>query len=140
MNFDLFLIFKHFLNILNAPLSGLSWKTEIYVTEGIKKDQIGQRPLACLSCCPPFVNWIRDFFLRKKIYSWYKLEVAIFCKRVQNVWELKMFISIDVPLMFNKTDVKCAWISNTIDWEYSSNLSLMSISSYVVQSTKETGI
>ena len=32
-----------------------------------------------------------------------------------------------------------AWISNTIDWEYSSNLSLMSISSYVVRSTKETG-
>ena len=31
------------------------------------------------------------------------------------------------------------WISNTIDWEYSSNLSLMSISSYVVHSTKETG-
>ena len=56
-----------------------------------------------------------------------------------------MFISINVPLRFNKTDVKCilrrseAWISNTIDWEYSSNLSLMSISSYVVHSTKETG-
>ena len=50
-----------------------------------------------------------------------------------------MFISMDVPLRFNKTDVKCAWISNTIDWEYSSNLSLMSISSYVVHSTKETG-
>ena len=32
-----------------------------------------------------------------------------------------------------------AWISNTIDWEYSSNLSLMSILSYVVHSTKETG-
>ena len=32
-----------------------------------------------------------------------------------------------------------AWISNTIDWECSSNLSLMSISSYVVHSTKETG-
>ena len=32
-----------------------------------------------------------------------------------------------------------AWISNTIDWEYSSNLSLMSISSYVVRSTKKTG-
>ena len=31
------------------------------------------------------------------------------------------------------------WISNTVDWEYSSNLSLMSISSYVVHSTKETG-
>ena len=31
------------------------------------------------------------------------------------------------------------WISSTIDWEYSSNLSLMSISSYVVRSTKETG-
>ena len=48
-----------------------------------------------------------------------------------------MFISIDVALGFNKTDVK--WISSTIDWEYSSNLSLMSISSYVVRSTKETG-
>ena len=32
-----------------------------------------------------------------------------------------------------------AWISNTIDWEYSSELSLMSISSYGVHSTKETG-
>ena len=31
------------------------------------------------------------------------------------------------------------WISNTIDWEYSSHLSLMSFSSYVVQITKETG-
>ena len=31
------------------------------------------------------------------------------------------------------------WISGTIDWECSSNLSLMSISSYVVHSTKETG-
>ena len=29
-------------------------------------------------------------------------------------------------------------MSNIIDWEYSSNLSLMSISSYVVQGTKET--
>ena len=28
-----------------------------------------------------------------------------------------------------------AWISNTIDWEYSSNLSLMSISSYVEYET-----
>ena len=28
-----------------------------------------------------------------------------------------------------------AWISNTIDWEYSSNLSLMSISSYVEYKT-----
>ena len=61
-----------------------------------------------------------------------------------------MFISIDVPLMFNKTNVKClskealnslilrgseAWISNTIDWEYSSNLSLMLISSYVEYET-----
>ena len=31
------------------------------------------------------------------------------------------------------------WISDTIDWGYSSNLSLMSFSSYVVHSTKETG-
>ena len=31
------------------------------------------------------------------------------------------------------------WISSTIDWECSSNLSSMSISSYVVRSTKETG-
>ena len=30
-----------------------------------------------------------------------------------------------------------AWISNTIEWEYSSNLSLMPISSYVVHSTKD---
>ena len=44
--------------------------------------------------------------------------------------------------VFNKADVKCllkrllkAWISNTIDWEYSSNLSLMSISSYVEYET-----
>ena len=28
-----------------------------------------------------------------------------------------------------------AWISNTIDWEYSSNLSLMSISSYIEYET-----
>ena len=28
-----------------------------------------------------------------------------------------------------------AWISNTIDWEYSSNLSLMSISSYLEYET-----
>ena len=34
---------------------------------------------------------------------------------------------------------KCLGISGTIDWECSSNLSLMSISSYVVRSTKETG-
>ena len=31
------------------------------------------------------------------------------------------------------------WISDTIEWECSSNLSLMSISSYVVRGTKETG-
>ena len=28
-------------------------------------------------------------------------------------------------------DLSTTWMSNTIDWEYSSNLSLMSISSYV---------
>ena len=33
----------------------------------------------------------------------------------------------------------CPRISGTIDWECSSNLSLMSISSYVVHITKETG-
>ena len=31
------------------------------------------------------------------------------------------------------------WISCNIDWKCSSNLSLMSISSYVVRSTEETG-
>ena len=35
--------------------------------------------------------------------------------------------------------LKDACISNTIDWECSSNLSLISISSYVVRGTKETG-
>ena len=53
--------------------------------------------------------------MRKLIYSRYKLEVAV-VKESSNVRELK-----------------------TIDWEYSSILSLMSISSYVVRSTKETG-
>ena len=32
-------------------------------------------------------------------------------------------------------DLSTTWISNTIDWEYSSNLSLMSISSYVEYET-----
>ena len=32
-------------------------------------------------------------------------------------------------------DLSTTWMSNTIDWEYSSNLSLMSISSYVEYKT-----
>ena len=32
-------------------------------------------------------------------------------------------------------DLSTTWMSNTIDWEYSSNLSLMSISSYIEYET-----
>ena len=60
-----------------------------------------------------------------------------------------MFISIDVhweliTLMLTGLlkdsltpyiDSSTTWMSNTIDWEYSSNLSLMSISSYVEYET-----
>ena len=59
--------------------------------------------------------------MRDLIYTRKELEVAI-VEESSSVGELKM-----------------TWISSTIDWEYSSNLSLMSISSYVVHSTKETG-
>ena len=48
-----------------------------------------------------------------------------------------MFISINVPLRFNKTDVKC--LSKETLNSFYFGLSLMSISSYVVHSTKETG-
>ena len=37
-------------------------------------------------------------------------------------------------------DLSTTWISNTIDWEYSSNLSLMSISSYVEYKTGNINI
>ena len=38
-----------------------------------------------------------------------------------------------------RNDVIWLAVDNTLDWEYSSNLSLISISSYVVHGTKETG-
>ena len=60
------------------------------------------------------------------------------CQRLRSQYIIAScwFISIDVPLWFNETDVKCLLKRpNTIDWEYSSNLSLMSISSYVEYET-----
>ena len=51
-------------------------------------------------------------------------------------WRLSSGLVCCVGMICEKANT---WISDTIDQECSSNLSLMSISSYVVRSTKETG-
>ena len=37
----------------------------------------GQRPLACLNCCPPFGFGKGTSLMREMIYFWYELEVTV---------------------------------------------------------------
>ena len=60
------------------------------------------------------------------ITFWYKVRYNL-CNGMNGQLPLARLIMLSSVYI----DLSTTWMSNTIDWEYSSNLSLMSISSYV---------